>query len=42
LSRLFFQNGWIWISAAQEGAGGMRGGFFFDFWTVGCEEKKFI
>ncbi len=31
LPRLFFQNGWIWISAAQEGAGGMRGEFVFVF-----------
>jgi len=28
LPRLIFQNGGIRISAAQEGAGGMRGGFF--------------
>ena len=22
---------WVWVSAPQEGAGGMRGGFVFEF-----------
>jgi len=27
------------VSAAQEGAGGMRGGFFFDFWRGSVFKK---
>jgi len=37
LPRLLFQNGWDFVSAAQEGAGGMRGGFF---WRGLVKKKK--
>jgi len=30
---MFLKFGGIWVSAPQEGAGGMRGGDFLDFWA---------
>ncbi|OGI87019.1 hypothetical protein A2995_00410 [Candidatus Nomurabacteria bacterium RIFCSPLOWO2_01_FULL_33_24] len=37
---MFLKFGRIRVSAPQEGAGGMRGGFFSDFWRAGIKKEN--
>jgi len=39
---LKFGGDWFWVSAPQEGAGGMRGGGFGFFWRAGNTLEKIL
>jgi hypothetical protein len=38
---MFLKFGEVWVSAPQEGAGGMRGGHF-EFWRASKEKHKMV